>query len=169
MSALSQARAPDSLRPWHEHVIDLWLANPNLTQREIAGMLGRSEYWLSVVVRSDAFQSRYSERKTEIVDPILSATVDDKLRGLVDVAASKLGERIACGAVETGDLVDTLKAASRALGMGANNAPSQQNNLYFLTPPEKVKSAQEWAERARQEAVMDIVDVAMPAASTAAP
>ena len=153
---LMQALAPTKMRPWHELVIDMWLIEPTLTQRDIAAKLGKSEFWLSVVVNGDAFKERFAQRKGDLVDPTISAQAEDKLRGLVSLAADKLGERISAGASDTRLLLGTLTAASRALGMGASSAPTLQNNLYFLPPPPAAVSAADWSTHSKQ-AIADAV------------
>jgi hypothetical protein len=155
MSELTQSLAPAKLRPWHEQVIDMWVANPNLTQREIAQKLGRSEYWLSIVVNSDAFQQAFKARKEEIVDPLLSATVEDRLTAVANKAAEKLLERLSTNApFSNKELIEATKMATTGLGMGpAAKAPAPTQNLYIVPSPAMPQTSAQWAQMARGEVI----------------
>ena len=157
MSALTESLAPDRLRPWHELVIDMWVANPNLTQRQIAHSLGRSEYWLSIVVNCDAFQLRLAERKAEIIDPILAATVEDRLRAVVNKSAEKFLDRLASNApISDANLIRAMQVGAMGLGMGpASKSPAIQQNLYVIPAPPRAADSATWAQQARGE----IIDV----------
>lgn len=79
---------PQQLQPWHLRVLDLLVANPALTNEEIAVELQVHPVTVSYLRRSDMFQMAFEERQLR-----LSAAVDnfalDRIRGKVVKLAEK--------------------------------------------------------------------------------
>lgn len=150
---LTRSIEPDKLRPWHEHVIDMLIANPNLSQREIATRLGRSEYWLSIVVNSDAFQNAYKARKEEIVNPLLSATVEQRLTAVASKALDKLMERLETNAgFSNKELISAVDMSTKALGMGPVKQPGgPTQNLYIVPAPAIPATSAQWVAMAQAQ------------------
>lgn len=86
--------AIQTVRYTHDGMIDMMLAEPELSQRALAARFGYTESWISTIINSDAFQARLAARRAEIVDPTLQLTLEDKWRGLtarsVEVLMKKL-------------------------------------------------------------------------------
>lgn len=142
----SAAGALQRVRYSHDAVIDLVIAEPQLTQREIAVKFGYSEGWLSRVFCSDSFQARLAERKKEVVDPVLIHSLEERLKGLASQATDVLSERLAT--TRSPELATkALDIASKALGFGARQVqtPVQVNNFVVALPP-KIVDAKEWAQ-----------------------
>lgn len=148
MSELTQALAPAKMRPWHELVIDMIIANPTLKQGEIAKAVGRSQAWLSIVMNGDMFKARLAERKEEIVDPALRATVDDRFRAVANGASEEFLRRLelAPNSIRTKDLVDAMSVTSSGLGMGPSSQPTFQQNLYVVQAPPQAASTEAWKQ-----------------------
>ena len=64
----------------HQAVIDEILANPLIERKELAEKFGVSENWMKKVINSDAFQTVLDKRREQIVNPIISQTVQERLR-----------------------------------------------------------------------------------------
>ena len=47
----------------HDAIIDAIIASPGVSQGELAKEFGYTQTWLSIMIGSDAFQSRLTERK----------------------------------------------------------------------------------------------------------
>lgn len=123
--AESGHNAIQKVRYSHDAMIDRIVANPWVMQKELAAVFGYTEGWVSQVIASDAFQSRLAERKEEIVDPVMRATLEEQFKGLVarsleilrqklDRPASQVPDKLALRAVELG---------AKALGMGVAPPP----------------------------------------------
>lgn len=131
----------------HDAMIDLILSNPMLSQGDIAKAFGYTQAWVSRVMNSDAFLARMAERKTELVDPTIAATIDEKLRAVasrsLDVVLEKLS--LPTNAVDGRFALDAAMGVSKALGYGARekNLNVQQNFVVAL--PGKAASAEAWA------------------------
>lgn len=130
----------------HEAMIELLIADPMLKQNDLAAMFDRSPAWVSQIISSDAFQARLAERRKEIVDPTLVATVEERLRAVANVALSKVLDKLSSPLPITDDfLLKSAKLGTDALGYGARQPSSQTTNVaVVLQVPAKAASTQEW-------------------------
>jgi hypothetical protein len=153
------------LRYTPETMIDLMVQHPDWSHSLLAASFGRQPSWTSAVLASDAFQQALDSRRHEVADPLLSATLDERFRGLAIRAATVLQEKLNSSAVS--DLV-VLKAAElgiKALGMGqkqpeAPQLPGPQNSSQSVA--EKLLAAMDArdSERDRQRTVdVEVVEV----------
>ena len=104
----------------HDGMIDLIIQNPAIHQNALAAHFGYTASWVSQIISSDAFQARLAERKDELVDPTIRATVEQNFKALVtrslDILMHKLNKH-------PDDIPDqlalrTMEIASRAAGYG---------------------------------------------------
>lgn len=165
-STESAAGAIARVKYTHDAMIDLIIANPALTQNDLAKNFGYTVPWVSRIMNSDAFQARLAERKSELVDPSLVASIDEKLRALASKSLDVVLEKLTVTqSAEMG--LKALEISSKALGYGARqqNLNVQQNFVVALPP--KAASAADWAAAHGPQgrgAVLDVtpVPVAVP-------
>lgn len=141
----------------HDAMIDLIIENPSIDQRDIARHFGYTEGWVSQVFAADAFQARLAERKEEIINPALRATVDERFRALVLQSMEVLRRKLEAPVVAEETALKTLEIASKAMGYGAK-APVQNIQQFVVHVPPKAASGEQWAEvhdPARGAAVRD--------------
>jgi hypothetical protein len=67
----------------HDAMIDQVIANPGISQNQLALIFGYTPAWISTVMSSDLFQARLAERRKELVDPVVLETVQNQFEGLV--------------------------------------------------------------------------------------
>jgi hypothetical protein len=136
----------------HDAVADLIIGNPGMTIKEIAQVIGYTQSWISRVISSDAFQQRLAQRKLEIVDPRLMASVEDRLRGLATLSVDVIEQKLE--ATGSPDLaIKALEISSKALGFGARQpAPtSQVQNNFVVQLPAKAPTTEDWlAQQAKK-------------------
>lgn len=126
----------------HEKLIEALIANPRITQRELAAYFGYTESWISQIIRSDGFRELYIARKKELVDPVILAGLESRFEAMtsraLDVILADLDDRrnpeVALKAIDIG---------SRALGYGAKGpgGPLIQNNFVVAMPAKEIDSA----------------------------
>lgn len=102
----------------HDALIDLILANPAITQNELAATLGYTPGWVSQVIGSDAFQAALATRKDQIVDPLLRGAVEESFKGLVLQSMHKLREKLEANPSDN-LVLEVFKNSTRALGYGS--------------------------------------------------
>lgn len=130
----------------HDAMIDLILRKPMVSHAEISLYFGYTRPWISRVIASDAFQARLAERKTELIDPGILASVEENFKSLILESQRVLLARLTSDSVQTKEAVALLGVASKAAGYGARQTNVQVNNQFIVHVPEKAKSSQEWEE-----------------------
>lgn len=66
----------------HDKMIDLIIANPRVKQDDLAAFFGYTPGWVSRIMSSDAFRLRMEQRRGDLVDPIISATLEQRFAAL---------------------------------------------------------------------------------------
>jgi len=152
----SAANALVRVRYSHDAMIDILIANPTISQNELAKCFGYTVPWVSRVCCSDAFQARLAERKGDLVDPTIKMTLDEKFNALatksLDIVMDKL-----C-AVQSVDLaMKALELSTKALGLGARSANVNVQNSFVVALPGKAQTAEDWAKaHGPQSVVIDM-------------
>ncbi len=134
------------LRWNHDLVIDTMLADPGLTQTDIARQFNVSNTWVSILVNSDAFKERLRERKAELMDPVLRASLEEKLNGIANTALDRLAKRLDNPGLEmkNQDLIAIAKLGIGDRNMTKDNKPV--TNLYVVAMPAQAQTTQSWLE-----------------------
>lgn len=134
----------EKVRYTHDAIIDEILVDPAISQGELSRRFGFSQAWMSIVINSDAFKQRLAERKGVLVDPKITARVEERLESLANRALDRLLDRVE----STVPLKPLELVAIAKLGVGDRaNRPAQAaqtNNLYVFTAPAVPDSSAEW-------------------------
>lgn len=129
----------------HDAMIDLILSAPGISQRAMGAHFGYTEGWVSQVINSSAFQARLAERKGELTDPTIAASLEEQMGAIAHQALGILRERLEAN--RSADVaIKVLDISARALGFGARDKPTVQNN-YVVNLPPKAASTEEWARQ----------------------
>ncbi|CAM5998770.1 unnamed protein product [Sphagnum balticum] len=106
----------------HDALINMIIANPGISQNQLAASIGYSASWISQVMSSDAFQAKLAARSAELIDPTLRQTVEDNLKGIMHRSLAILNEKLSASPEKVPDnlALRSLEVASRALGYGAS-------------------------------------------------
>lgn len=128
ISALPTTHAPTmgnlaKIRYSHVDMIDYIIANPGCTQNALAARYGYSPGWISNVMASDAWQSAMAARRTELVDPTLAATIDERFRALTERSLTRLMEKLDAPQVSDNVVLRAVELGARAMGVGGNAGP----------------------------------------------
>ena len=128
----------------HDAMIDLLIANPAISQNEIAANFGYTVPWVSRIMNSDAFQARLALRKEELLDPVIVASIEEKFRALasksLDVVLDKLS---VTNSAELG--LKALEISAKALGYGARQQNLNVQTNFVVALPAKAADAGSWA------------------------
>jgi hypothetical protein len=144
----SGANAIARVRYTQDAMIDLVIANPAISQNEIAKHFGYTAAWVSRIFSSDAFQARLAERKDEIVNPALTASVEDRIKGLAMQSLEILESKLAL--TQNPDLaVKCFELSTKAAGYGARQANVAVQNNFVVHMPNKIEDPHVWADAHR--------------------
>lgn len=133
----------------HDGIIDAIIANPAISQGELAREFGYTQTWLSIMIGSDAFQNRLAERKAAMTDPRIIASINERLDGLAKRALDRLADRLDSPTAQL-KTMELVSIAKLAIGDKANRPPvaAQQNNLYVVNIPPAAASSSAWLDSA---------------------
>lgn len=113
--------APLRVSYTHDAMIDLIIARPTVTNNELASVFGYTAAWCSMIKSSDAFKARLAARKGELVDPTLTATIEDRIKGITERALQVMAEKLEAPSAMVPDTL-VMRAAefgAKSLGIGA--------------------------------------------------
>lgn len=128
----------------HEGMIDLLLANPTISQKDVAAYFGFTQGWVSRILSSDAFREMYAKRKQELIDPLLTQSVETRLEALCLQSIEVLEQKLESS--PSADIaLKALEVTARAKGYGAAKSPSAQFN-FVVHMPTKAANPQEWLD-----------------------
>lgn len=127
----------------HDGMIDLIVADPTISQNAIAAHFGYTPGWVSQVFNSDAFKERLAARKDELIDPVIRASIEEKLQALADKSIQVLLEKLHT-TQNPNVAIRALDVSSRALGYGAKNGTSVQVNNFIAHVPPRSASVDDW-------------------------
>lgn len=125
-------KGPQKVSYTHEALIDLIISNPRLTQNQLAEHFGYTASWISQIISSDAFQSRLAERKDELIDPVLRASVEQQFQGIIRRSIAILEEKLNRPTEQIPDnlALRAFDISTRAAGYGARTEqPKVQVNV----------------------------------------
>lgn len=105
----------------HAAMVDEIVANPCISQLQLAAHFGYSVGWISQVISSDAFQAQLAARTGQLVDPVLQSTIETRFKGLVARSLEILAEKLSgpTSTIPDNLALRALELSSRALGYGA--------------------------------------------------
>ena len=129
----------------HDMIIDYLLANPTATYLELGAEFGYTKGGIAVLIGSDAFQARYAKRRSELVDPLVAATIEERLVGLAHQSITILSEKLEAS-VDGKFALQVLDSTTRAAGYGAKNGATV-NTQFVVHLPGPASSTKEWSDR----------------------
>jgi hypothetical protein len=148
------------IRYTHDAVIDEIIAFPAISQGELSQKFGFTQSWMSIIINSDAFQERLAERKAQLVDPRLIASIEDRLGAVAQRSLDKIMEKLD-GPGQNGIKMMELVAIAK-LGVGDRNITKgvtvQNNSLYVVNLPPTAPDAKTWVKTAQGRKADEITD-----------
>lgn len=123
------------LRYTHESMVDLIIANPAISQNDLAAAFGYTPSWICQILASDAFKVRLAARSAELVDPIVRLSVKERFESLVLRSLEILAEKLNKPPKDIPDnlAIRTLELASRGAGYGLQTpvAPQSTGDIHL--------------------------------------
>lgn len=121
----SRPQGIDKVRYSHEAMADMIIAQPWISQNELAKRFGYTASWVSQIICSDAFQALLAKRRDILVTPEVAASIKDQFQGLVGRCAAVLRTHLNRPDMDIPPslAVSVLKISKEALGLGARPEP----------------------------------------------
>ncbi len=144
--SLERHPGPLKLNYTHEDCIDAILANPAISQNELAIRYGYTASWISLIINSDAFQAALAKRRDEVISPELRATVEERFRALITESQRVLLDYLHKPTCHPNLALGVLGTASKAMGYGAREQTLNINTSFVVALPPASKDSKEWVE-----------------------
>ena len=116
-------QAVAKMRYTHTDLIDFIIANPGVSQGQLAIRYGYTQSWVSLVMSSDAFKSAMAQRRTEIVDPTLLVSVNERFEAMTTKSLERLMEKLEAPVVSDNVVLKAVELGAKAMGVGGNAVP----------------------------------------------
>ncbi len=113
----------DKINYSHQDMIDYIIANPRISQGQLAARYGYTQGWISNVMASDAWKSAMAARRTELVDPVLTATITERFEGITRLSLERLQQKLEAPQVSDQIVLKAVELGAKALGVGGNAPP----------------------------------------------
>lgn len=155
---LTGLQAIREVRYTHDAMIDLLIASPFISQGQVAAHFGYTQAWVSRIIRSDAFREAFAKRKSELTDPLLLKTIEEKFQSLVDRSLEVLLEKLELPNVGVDVAMKAAELGAKALGMTDRHSGTTNNTTFVVAMPEKAISAQDWI-KAHSPVPQPVIDV----------
>ena len=126
------------IKPFHEQLINALLANPSVTNSQLAMMFNRTSTHISIIKNSDAFKAVLRERQDQLFGEVVVQETKDRLEALAQVSLERLIEKTQISENED-FILSAATMATKALGFGQpkSSGPAQvQANFYVASPQE---------------------------------
>lgn len=148
LGTASAANAIDRVKYSHDAMIDYIICHPIASQNEVAKHFGYTPAWVSRIFCSDAFQARLALRKTDMVDPIVGQSINERFNGLVMQSMDILEEKLE--KTRNPDLaLKVFELSTKAAGYGARQDKVAVQNNFVVHLPNKIQNPQDWASAHR--------------------
>jgi hypothetical protein len=121
-------------------MLALIIANPDLTHAQYAAHFGRTPSWFASVLASEAFQIALADRKDEIPDPAITATMEERLKALAMRSLFVIQSKLDAPQVSDQTVLAAAQLGIKGLGLG-NAVP------VLAAPPALATGAEAVADR----------------------
>lgn len=101
-----------------QNLIDLAIQNPEWSPLQYAEYFGKTESWFFSVVASDKFQKVLDPVRHMVDNSLITATLEERMRGLTIASVFKLQESLSGENVSPDIAIEAAKIGTKALGMG---------------------------------------------------
>tara|TARA_R110000868_G_scaffold304180_5_gene564714 strand:- start:64 stop:570 length:507 start_codon:yes stop_codon:yes gene_type:complete len=126
----------------HKDMIDVIIAQPGISQGELAARYGYSQSWICNVMASDAWKSALAARREEVLDPQLKLTVDERFRALTTRSLERLMEKLDAPQVSDQTVLRAVELGAKAMGVGGNAAPPAPTSDHLAELAQRLLSLQ---------------------------
>lgn len=143
MSAVSTGDVIEKASYTHAAMIDQIVANPMVSQGDLARHFGFTQGWVSQILRSDALREMLSARRSEVTDPLVMQAVERRFEALanrsIDILMDQLDTK---GSADVA--LKALDITARAMGYGVKQAGVQLTQNFVVAMPQKAVDGDSW-------------------------
>ena len=128
-SSTSPSRVPAPVHLYsHQAMVDLMIANPDWTRKQLAEHFGRPPSWMASVLASNAFQATLDPYRDQIRDPAFSNTLQERFKALAIHATEVTLDRLNSEKATDFIVIKAGEMAVKALGLGVRDSEGNIND-----------------------------------------
>lgn len=149
----------------HDAMIDLIVARPAISNQELAAHFGYTAAWCSMIKSSDAFKARLAARRSELVDPTITASIEDRIRAVTERSLEIIADKLSAPAAMVPDAL-VMRAAefgAKSLGIGREPPPPPPDEGRLERLAERLATLNQGALRPPPVEVVDVESKEVPA------
>jgi hypothetical protein len=109
----------------HEALVSQIIANPTATNAELGAIFGRTKEWVGMVKNSGIFREKLLAKMAEVTDPLLAASIEERLEMVTKRTLEVLHEKMARPVDQISDELAIQAANFGAKGMGIGGFASR--------------------------------------------
>lgn len=166
-SSKQQVALPSGLRYSPELMVDIIINNPDYSTKDLGAVFGKSSGWVAQVLASQSFQAALDPRRTEVLNPEYSMTLEERFRGLTIRSLTILQEKMEMGkALPDMTALKIAELGIKALGMGQKvaekAAPDEAPKNSSEMVADRIMAAMAKRKAAVQDDAVDVVAKEVP-------
>lgn len=128
----------------HDAIIDILIARPMVTQREVARHFGYTESWICQVMSSDSFKKRFADRRDAVVEPMIAKSLENLFEGVGRLSLTVVAERLE--ASRDADLaIKAMEITRKAAGLGDRGQKGVTVQNFVAMVPQKSADFDQWS------------------------
>lgn len=108
----------EKIRYSHSDMIDFIIMNPAIAQKDLALRYGYTQAWISNIMASDAWKSMFAKRRGELVDPVITQTIEERMEAMAIRSHERVMEQLEKPDCTAGVALKALELGARSLGLG---------------------------------------------------
>lgn len=137
-------------------MVEFLCAHPELSLKQIAAAYGRTMSWLSTIVASDQFQRALDPRRSEVMDPFFTSTMNERFQALALRSGHILLEKLNLADVSDHVVLKATELSIKALGMGIAPPVVAEPVERKLTVAEKMQAAMDEMDKRQAARTLDL-------------
>lgn len=102
----------------HKAMVDLMVERPDYTHAQLCAHFGRPASWMPSILASEAFQRALDERRHEVMDPSLTATLQERFKALAIRTTNVMMTKLDSPDATDFMVLKSGEIAFKALGLG---------------------------------------------------
>lgn len=131
---IPRRHGPRKWRNMYDGVLDLMIAEPGMSQRELAARLGKTHAWICSVVNTDMFKARLHERRLEH-QTILSETISEQIVDIAHTGMRVLKKKLSEDGIDANTALSITQDALSRAGYVPETRSKREINLNINDNP----------------------------------
>jgi hypothetical protein len=118
VSKMREPKVVKAITHVHEALVDAVLMNPAVSKEDLSELTGKSKQWVSYALQSPLVKNLIESRRCEILNPVITASIEERLNAVAAEAIDLLHSKILMGKVSDSLLIKAVELSTRHMNVG---------------------------------------------------